>query len=98
MKVKVERKIDFGSIMLGVSQDDLEALKPLTESQGYPIPDTKISIYKNRRGRYKDILLWCVSDKGTCKIEPKFVTDYTYILLDLPMLRINVSPREDGAF
>lgn len=91
-------KIDFGSIMLGVSQDDLEALKPLTESQGYPIPDTKISIYKNRRGRYKDILLWCVSDKGTCKIEPKFVTDYTYILLDLPMLRIDVSPREDGAF
>ena len=91
-------KIDLGLIMLDASQDDKEALKPLIENQGFPVPDTKISVYKNRRGRYKDILLWCVSNKATCKIEPKFVTDYTYELIDIPALQINVVPREDGAF
>lgn len=91
-------KIDWGAIMLDASQDDIEALKPLIEKQGFPIPDTKVSVYKNRRGRYKDILLWCISNKATCKIEPKFVTDYTYELLDIPALHINVVPREDGAF
>ena len=91
-------KIDLGEILLTVSQDDLEALKPLIEQQGYPIPDTKISVYKNRRGRYKDVLLWCVSNKATCKIEPKFVTDYTYSVLDIPAIDINVIPREEGAF
>ena len=91
-------KIDLGMIMLNASQDDLEALKPLVEQQGYPIPDTKISIYKNRRGKYKDVLLWCTSNKATCKIEPKFVTDYTYSVIDIPALEIQVTPREDGAF
>ena len=85
-------------IMLNASQDDLEALKPLVEQQGYPIPDTKISVYKNRRGKYKDVLLWCTSNKATCKIEPKFVTDYTYSVIDIPALEIQVTPREDGAF
>ncbi len=91
-------KIDLGEIMLGASQDDLEALKPLIEQQGYPIPDTKISVYKNRRGKYKDILLWCTSNKATCKIEPRFVTDYTYTVIDIPALDIQVTPREEGAF
>ena len=89
-------KIDVGSIMLSVSQEDKEALRPLVEKNGFPIPDTKISIYKNRRGRYKDILVWCESNKGTCKIDPKFVTDYSYELVDIPALKVNVvPPREE---
>ena len=91
-------KIDLGMIMLDASQEDREALQPLVDQQGFPPPDTKISVYKNRRGRYKDVLLWCVSNKATCKIEPKFVTDYQYELIDVPALQINVLPREDGAF
>lgn len=91
-------KIDLGMIMLDASQEDKEALQPLIDQQGFPPPDTKISIYKNRRGRYKDVLLWCISNKATCKIEPKFVTDYQYELIDVPALQINVLPREDGAF
>ena len=91
-------KIDSGMIMLNASQDDLDALKPLIETQGYPIPDTKISVYKNRRGKYKDVLLWCTSNKATCKIEPKFVTDYQYSVIDVPAINIQVVPREDDAF
>ena len=69
---------------------DKEALKDLITRNGFPIPDIKISVYKNRRGEYKDILLWCTSDRGTCKINPCFVTNYQYELIDIPDLRIKV--------
>ncbi len=88
-------KIDCGMIMLDVSQEDKEALKVLVNQKGFPLPDTKISVYKNRRGKYKDVLLWCESDKSTCKITPRFVTDYQYQLIDVPVLKINVVPREE---
>lgn len=83
-------KIDLGEIMLEVSKDDREALKPLIEEKNFPEPDIKISIYKNRRGQYKDILVWCISDRGCCKINPVFVTDYQYKLIDIPNLKIKV--------
>ena len=92
-------KVDLGEIMLDVSQEDKEALKDLVNQNGFPMPDTKISVYKNRRGRYKDILMWCTSNKGTCKITPRFVTDYQYQLIDIPALKINVIPnKEESAF
>ena len=92
-------KIDLGEIMLDVSQEDKEALKDLINKNGFIVPDTKISIYKNRRGKYKDILLWCESNKGTCKITPKFVTNYQYELIDIPIIKINVIPNtEESAF
>lgn len=92
-------KIDAGMIMLDVSQEDKEALKELVNKNGFNMPDTKISVYKNRRGRYKDILIWCDSNKGTCKITPKFVTNYQYELVDIPALKINVVPiEEESAF
>ena len=89
-------KIDLGEIMLDASSEDIEAMKPLLSQNGFPVPDTKISVYKNRRGRYKDVLIWCVSNKATCKITPVFVTDYQYGLVEVPALKINI--REESAF
>ena len=83
-------KIDLGSIMLEVSQEDREALNDLVTRNGLQMPDIKISIYKNRRGEYKDILLWCVSNRGCCKIDPIFVTNYQYELINIPDLKIKV--------
>ena len=83
-------------IMLNVSQDDLEALKDVIQQGGFEMPDTKISIYKNRRGRWKDVLLWCKSNKGICKIEPMFVTKYNYELCEITNLKIKVE--EESAF
>lgn len=85
-------KIDLGMIMLEVSTDDLTALEPVLQQGGFPQPQIKISIYKNRRGRYKDILLWATADRGTCKITPMFATDYTYGLIQMDDLNINVQP------
>jgi len=85
-------KIDFGAIMLQTSQEDKDALKPILVKQNLPEPVIKISVYKNRRGQYKDILLWCKADRGICRIEPMFATTYQYELVDLPDLKIKVNP------
>ena len=86
-------KIDLGEIMLEVSSDDRDALSDVINRNGLPMPDIKISVYKNRRGEYKDILLWCTSNRGCCKIDPVFVTNYQYELINIPDLKIKVKEK-----
>ena len=83
-------KIDAGMIMLEVSKDDLKALDLLIKQNHFEVPQIKMSVYKNRRGRYKDVLLWCKAQRGTCRIEPMFVTDYQYKLIDVPVYKVTV--------
>ena len=83
-------KIDYGSILLEVSEEDREALKSFIENNGLEMPTIKLSVYKNRRGESKDILLWCKADRGVCKIDPIFVTDYQYNIINIPDLKIKV--------
>jgi replicative DNA helicase len=75
-------KIDAGMIMLEVTANDIESLKTIINS-GLPVPTVKISVYKNRRGRWKNIWLCCTEDRGTCKIMPVFVTKMNYELVDI---------------
>ena len=86
-------KIDCGMIMLEVSAEDLAALDGVLSSGGFETPVIKISIYKNRRGRYKSILLWCKANRGTCRIEPMFATNYNYELVEIDNIKINVKPK-----
>jgi replicative DNA helicase len=86
-------KIDLGAIMLQTSQEDKEALKEVIARGGFEEPVIKISIYKNRRGQYKDILLWCKAKRGTCKIIPMFATNYQYEIVDIPELKIKINPK-----
>ena len=85
-------KIDIGMIMLEVDNDDREKLRPILTQKGFPDPTIKISVYKNRRGEYKNILLWCKANLGICRIEPIFITDYNYRLQDIPDFKIKVDP------
>ena len=91
-------KIDCGMIMLEVSQEDLTALEALIKKEGFEQPTIKISIYKNRRGRYKSVLLWCKANRGTCRIEPMFMTNYQYQFMPIEDLKIKVKPRVESAF
>lgn len=86
-------KVDMGSIMLRLNDNDREMLIQLCKDKGLEMPNLKISIYKNRRGRYNHILLWCNADLGICRINPIFATDYTYQLIDMEDYKINVSER-----
>ena len=87
-------KIDMGSIMLRLNENDNEVIEKLVKEKGLKTPNLKISIYKNRRGRYNHILLWCEADLGICRINPLFATDYSYQLIDIENYQINVVPRE----
>ena len=84
-------------IMLEVKETDREKLRPILEKGLFEVPKMKLSIYKNRRGRYKGIFLWCKADLGVCRVEPMFATTYQYELLDLKDLKIIVN-EEESAF
>lgn len=83
-------KIDAGLMILSADQDDLKALDMLIKQNHFEKPTIKMSVYKNRRGRYKDVLLWCRADLGTCRVEPIFVTDYQYKFIDVPIYKVTV--------
>ena len=89
-------KIDYGSILMLVTSEDLEALEPILSSNIFDKPVIKLSVYKNRRGRYKGVYLWCKADLGTCRIQPMFCTTYDYEMVNIDNIKIIVE--EEGAF
>lgn len=89
-------KIDYGSILLNVKDDDLVALDTILSSNLFERPTIKMSIYKNRRGRYKGVILWCKADLGCCRIKPMFCTTYDYEMVNIDDMRIML--QEESAF
>ena len=85
-------KIDLGAILLGVKNEDLIALESILATNCFEAPNLKLSIYKNRRGRYKGVYLWCRADLGVCRIKPMFCTGYDYELQSVDDIRVLVEP------
>jgi hypothetical protein len=79
-----------------VRESDITKLDPILSTNIFDKPTIKMSIYKNRRGRYKGIFLWCKANLGTCRIQPMFATDYSYELI--PMNDIQIKLEEESAF
>ena len=91
-------KIDFGCVLLPVTSDDKEKLQKILAATAFDQPNLKMSIYKNRRGKYKGVYLWCKADLGICRVEPMFVTDYSYELQSVPDIKIITDEDIGGAF
>lgn len=89
-------KVDYGAVILGVKEEDLTALEPVLASNLFERPTIKISVYKNRRGRYKGIYLWCKADLGCCRIQPMFATGYDYEIINIDDTKIIID--EPSAF
>ena len=89
-------KIDYGSILLNVKDEDLIALDKVISVNAFKKPTIKISIYKNRRGRYKGVILWCKANLGCCRITPMFCTTYDYEMVSIDDIRVRVE--EESAF
>lgn len=89
-------KIDYGSILLNVKDEDLVALEKILASNIFERPTIKMSVYKNRRGRYKGVILWCKADLGCCRIKPMFCTTYDYEMVSIDDIRIKLE--EENAF
>ena len=71
-------KADLGMITMPVRADDLNMLDGLLKQLGMPSPTHVRDIYKLRRGRYKNVRIWCIIDLGTCRIEDLFMTNSNY--------------------
>ena len=89
-------KIDVGLVLLPVSQEDIENLSQILTNNAFDKPTLKMSVYKNRRGRYKGIYLWCKANLGTCRVQPMFATTYTYEIVQIDNLKIMTT--EPSAF
>lgn len=90
-------KIDVGMVTLPVAQEDIDGLECILATNIFDKPNLKISIYKNRRGRYKGIYLWCKADLGTCRVRPMFATNYNYELIKIDDIDIKVD-EDSSAF
>lgn len=88
--------IDYGSHLLPVTTKDMDNLQTILSANTFEKPNVKISVYKNRRGRYKGIYLWTKADYGTCRFKPMFATTWDYEIL--PMESLVIITDEPGAF
>ena len=89
-------KIDYGAILLNVKDDDLVKLDKILSTNVFDRPSIKMSIYKNRRGRYKGIYLWSKAALGCCRIKPMFATTYDYEII--PIDDVKIILEEESAF
>ena len=89
-------KIDYGAILLNVKDEDLVKLDKILSTNVFDRPSIKMSVYKNRRGRYKGIYLWCKADLGCCRIKPMFATTYDYEII--PIDDVKIVLEEESAF
>ena len=90
-------KIDCGMILLTPTDEDLVKLEPILDTGRFKMPNIKMSIYKNRRGRYKGVYLWCHADLGTCRIEPMFCTTFNHDMVSIEDIKVIVD-EAPGAF
>ena len=83
-------KVDAGMILLPVTDQDRESLKLFCQKNEFPIPTLKVSIYKNRGGKYNHMFLWCFPDLDICRMNILFATSYLYEPIEIEDLIINV--------
>ena len=83
---------------LNTTDKDLEALQQILGSNLFSTPNVKLSVYKNRRGRYKGVYLWCKADLGCCRIDPMFATTYDYNIINIDDIKIIVGDDNESAF
>lgn len=86
----VADRIDWGGIMLEATKEDKEKLKDMCEKNGLPLPNVKLSVYKNRANRWKGIYLWMKTQTGICRFDTLFVTDWNFNVMEMPLLKIEV--------
>ena len=86
-------KIDVGMIWLNTTPEDLAKLDNVIRGTGFKAPNLKLSVYKNRRGKYKGVYLWCDADLGTCRVKPMFCTTWNYEMINIEDTKIIVEER-----
>ena len=87
-------KIDAGIIIMPATPEDVEALQPILMKLGMAAPTHYLSIYKNRRGKFKSVRLWCHGKLGICRLDPCFLTDHNHNFIPIDNLVIETEEEE----
>lgn len=90
----VADRADFGAILLDTTQKDKDNLQGFCMDNGIPVPNVKLSVYKNRRGSFTKGYLWMWADKGTCRYRAMFATDWQYNLIPIKDYNVTVIEAE----
>lgn len=88
-------KIDAGMIILPITDQDRESIKLFCDKNGFPMPTMKISVYKNRGGKYNHLFLWCNPDLDICRMNIMFITSYLYEPIEIEDLIINIKSTDN---
>lgn len=89
-------RIDLGTIMLEVRKEDREKIQSFCNKNGLPVPNVKMSVYKNRANKWKGIYLWMHAETGLCRYRTLFCTDWAFNVVEIPLLKIKVE--EESSF
>lgn len=88
-------RLDIGSILLNPTQEDKENLVDAGYIQLWGRePNAKLSIYKNRRGKYVNCYIWLFADKGTCRFSPIGATTWNYEPYEIPEMILSAGVKE----
>ena len=88
-------KVDAGMILLPVTDQDRESLKLFCQKNEFEMPTLKISIYKNRGGKYNHMFLWAKPNLDICRVNIMFATSYLYEPIEIEDLVINIRQNKD---
>lgn len=58
-----------------VKEQEKSIARMLATQQGTREPNQIIDVYKNRRGKWRNVRIWRYTDLGTCRSEDCFITD-----------------------
>lgn len=67
-------KTDFACAIKDVDEESLKSISTMLNA-GYPRPNIHIDVFKNRRGKYRRVRIWCKADLGISRVEDLFMTD-----------------------
>ena len=88
----VADRIDLGTILLNVTPEDIANIRRAgyveNEFMGVE-PNVKLSVYKNRRGKYVNCYIWMYADKGTCRFIPLGATTWDLEPYEIPRLHLD---------
>lgn len=87
-------RLDLGCILLPPTEKDMEDIRAAGYVSKWGVePNMKLSIYKNRRGKYTNCYIWMYADRGTCRFIPLGATTWNLRPLDIAPLNITAYGR-----
>lgn len=66
-------KCDLACILSRITDEEMQTMQEIFNKKGI-IPNQVIDIYKNRRGKYTNVRIWCNNNLGNCRRQDLLIT------------------------